>query len=73
MHREVRKYLFDISESIDSIGEYLDDKYDFNIYLNNKLLRRGIERELGIIGEAMSKLLKINSDIKISNPRRIIQ
>ena len=72
MQREVRKYLFDISESIDSIGEYLDDKYDFNIYLNNKLLRRGIERELGIIGEAMSKLLKINSDIKISNPRRII-
>jgi hypothetical protein len=26
--------------------EYLGDKYDFNIYLNNKLLRRGIEREL---------------------------
>jgi uncharacterized protein with HEPN domain len=72
MQREARKYLFDIKESVDSIGEYLGDKYDFNIYLNNKLLRRGIERELGIIGEAISKLVKIDSRISISNSRRII-
>ena len=72
MQREARKYLFDVKEAVDSIGEYLGDKNDFNIYLNNKLLRRGVERELGIIGEAISKLLKIYPDINISNPRRII-
>lgn len=44
MQRETSKYLYDIKESIDSIGEYLGDKYDFNIYLKNKLLRRGVER-----------------------------
>jgi uncharacterized protein with HEPN domain len=59
MQREARKYLF-------------DNKYDFNLYLENKLLRRGIERELGIIGEAIIKLLKIDSNINISNSRRII-
>lgn len=72
MQRETSKYLYDIKESIDSIGEYLGDKYDFNIYLKNKLLRRGVERELGIIGEAISKLLKVDPKINISNPRRII-
>lgn len=72
MQREARQYLFDIKESIDSIWEYLGDKYDFNIYLNNKLLRRGVERELGIIGEAISKLIKLDNKINISNSRRII-
>jgi uncharacterized protein with HEPN domain len=72
MQREISKYLFDVKEAVDSIGEYLGNKHDFNIYLNNKLLRRGVERELGIIGEAISKLIKIDPDIRISNPRRII-
>jgi len=72
MQPEAGKYLYDIKQSIDSINEYLDNNYDFNSYLENKLLRRGIERELGIIGESMSRLLKIDSEIKISNPRRII-
>jgi uncharacterized protein with HEPN domain len=40
--------------------------------MENKLLRRGIERELGIIGEAMSRLIKADSKIQITNPRRII-
>jgi uncharacterized protein with HEPN domain len=72
MQLETNKYLYDINVSIDSIGEYLNHKYDFNIYLESKLLRRGVERELGIIGEAISKLLKVDPNIKISNPRRII-
>lgn len=72
MQRESRKYLFDIKESIEAIEEFLAGKRDFNIYRQNKLLRRGIERELGIIGEAMSKLIKTDNKIEISNPRRII-
>ena len=60
MQLEIQKYLFDIQTSIDSINEYLGDKRDFNSYKANKLLRRGIERELEIIGEAASKILKID-------------
>ncbi len=56
MQLEIQKYLFDIQTSIDSINEYLGDKRDFNHYQNNKLLRRGIERELEIIGEAVKKI-----------------
>jgi uncharacterized protein with HEPN domain len=72
MQLEIQKYLFDIQTSIDSINEYLGDKRDFNHYQNNKLLRRGIERELEIIGEAANRILKIDSDIEIDNARKIV-
>lgn len=49
MKREVKKYLFDIKISIESIYEFLGEKRDFYEYQNNKLLRRGIEREIEII------------------------
>ena len=72
MQLEIQKYLFDIKVSIDSINEYLGDKRDFNDYKSNKLLRRGIERELEIIGEAASKILKTDSTIQIDNARKIV-
>ena len=72
MQLEIQKYLFDIQTSIDSINEYLGDKRDFNSYKANKLLRRGIERELEIIGEAASKILKIDVNFQIDNARRIV-
>ncbi len=45
MKREIKKYLYDIKTSIDSIEDYLGDKRDFFEYQKNKLLRRGIERD----------------------------
>lgn len=72
MQLEIQKYLFDIQTSIDSINEYLGDKKDFNTYKANKLLRRGIERELEIIGEAASKILKIDANFPINNARKIV-
>lgn len=49
MKREVKKYLFDIKTSIGSINSYLGESRNFFEYQNNKLLRRGIEREIEII------------------------
>ena len=72
MQLEIQKYLYDIQLSIDSINEYLGDKKDFTTYQNNKLLRRGIERELEIIGEAANRILKIDSTINIDNVRKIV-
>ena len=72
MQREINKYLFDIKESIDSIIDYLGETRDFKIYQSNKLLRRAIERELEIIGEATSKILKIDSNFAIPDSRRIV-
>ena len=36
------------------------------------MLRRAVEREFGIIGEAMTKILKINENISISSKHLII-
>ena len=72
MELEVKKYLYDIQISIESIYEYLGEKRDFNQYRENKLLRRAVERELEIIGEAASRILKLDPDISIENARRIV-
>jgi len=72
MKDETKKYLTDISVSINSIYEYLGEKRNFFEYLQNKLLRRGVERELEIIGEAMKRILQVESQIVIQNSKRIV-
>lgn len=52
MKREIRKYLFDIKSSISSINEFLGSNKSFSDYQKDKLLRRALEREIEIIGEA---------------------
>ena len=65
-------YLLDISNSIDSIFEYLGEERNFKFYESNKLLRRAVERELEIIGEATNRIIKINPNLDISDSRRIV-
>ena len=72
MQRRIEMYLLDILNSIDSIYEYLGEERNFNIYESNKLLRRAVEREIEIIGEATNRLLKLNNSIDISDARRIV-
>lgn len=72
MKIEVKKYLFDIKTSINSINEYIGGEKNFINYDNNKLLRRAVERELEIIGEATNRILKLESGIVIENARKIV-
>jgi uncharacterized protein with HEPN domain len=72
MQREILKHLLDIQGSINSIYDYLGDRRDFSDYKSNKLLRRGIERELEIIGEATNRVLKLDENIHIPDSRRIV-
>lgn len=72
MQHSIEMYLVDIMNSIDSINEYLGDERNFKICESNKLLRRGVERELEIIGEAVNRILKIDPEVDISNSRRIV-
>lgn len=72
MKREIKKHLYDIKISIESIYEFLGDKRDFIEYQNNKLLRRAIEREIEIIGEAMNRALIEDPNLEIENARKIV-
>ncbi len=58
--------------SANSTFEYLGNKRDFFEYEQNKLLRRAVEREFEIIGEAVNKILRIDEQFSITNAERII-
>ena len=72
MQHEIKKYLLDIQISIESIHEYLGEKRNFDEYKGTKLLRRAVERELEIIGEAVNKILKLDPSFPIPEARRIV-
>ncbi|HBS88665.1 MAG: hypothetical protein A2W91_18665 [Bacteroidetes bacterium GWF2_38_335] len=73
MGEKALKYLYDIKYSIDEINSFfLNNKKTFENYSNNILLKRAVERNLEIIGEAMSKLLKTDPEISVHNAKRII-
>ena len=72
MEDEIKKNLFDILTCISSIDEHLQGKRDYNLYISNNTIRRAVERELEIIGEAMSRVLNQKPGIKISYARLIV-
>jgi uncharacterized protein with HEPN domain len=72
MQHRINKYLFDIQTSIDSIGDYLGPECKFETYTADKKLRRAVERELEIIGEAVNKILLLDPEAPIDNARKII-
>ncbi len=72
MHIEELKLLTDIKIAVVSIDEHLESRRIFEEYKANKTKRRAVERELEIIGEAVSGLLKINPSINISFARLMV-
>lgn len=72
MTRNIKKYLYDIFTAIESVEEYVKDIESFEKYRQNKLIRRAVEREIEIIGEAMNRLLKSGQPIQIDHARRIV-
>lgn len=58
MKRKIKKYLYDIKIAIESIEEYVETVDDVDSYQENKLIRRAVEREIEIIGEAVNRIIK---------------
>ena len=73
MNEKVLKYLYDIKLAIDEIDSFFvgKSKY-FSDYASDMLLKRAIERNLEIIGEAMSRILKEDPLFQLENSRRIV-
>jgi uncharacterized protein with HEPN domain len=72
MKDESKKYLFDIKKSIESVNLHLKGIDDFNRFSQNLTVKRAVERELEIIGEAMNRLLSLETNIVISDKRKIV-
>jgi uncharacterized protein with HEPN domain len=72
MDNRVKQYLFDIEQSISDVKSYISTVKSLQEYEDDKLIRRAVERELEIIGEALNRILRIDSSIRIPNARKIV-
>jgi uncharacterized protein with HEPN domain len=55
MDNRIKQYLFDIEQSIDDVELFLTQIKSFDDFEKSKLVRRAIEREIELIGEAMNR------------------
>jgi len=72
MTEQVEKYLYDILFAIESIEQFVGDVKKFEIYLNDYKTQSAVERQLGIIGEAITKVKKTTTEINISHAKDIV-
>ena len=73
MRLEARKLLYDIRHAMELLREFCSEK-EFSDYQGDAMLRSAVERQFEIIGEAMTKLAKIDKSAvgRISHYQRII-
>lgn len=73
MDRIIKKYLSDILSAILEIESFLEERPRlYYTFCNDTLFRRGVERNIEIMGEAMNRILKIKPDIPITSARKVV-
>lgn len=73
MRLETKTFLFDIQQAVNLVTAFIQGK-SFTDYASDPMLRSAVERQLEIIGEALSKLVKADPAVAatISEHRRVI-
>ncbi len=73
MDRKLCKYLEDVRSSILEIEMFMADRpKEYATFCNDTLFRRGVERNIEIMGEAMNQILKLNPDVPITAARKVV-
>ena len=73
MERSINKTLEDIRNAIVEVESFFETRpMRYDVYLSDVCLRRAVERNITIIGEAMNRLLKLAPYIEITSARRIV-
>ena len=73
MEVEIKAWAYDILSAIREIEIFLGTEGDFTSYQEDLKTKRAIERNLEIIGEAMSRILKKDPEIKFTDSRKIVE
>ncbi|WP_255462801.1 DUF86 domain-containing protein [Galbibacter sp. BG1] len=71
MTEKSKKYLSDILMAIDLIERFTTDIESFSDYEKDLKTQSAVERQLGIIGEALNQLKKYDPQINIKNDQQI--
>lgn len=73
MDIDIKAWLYDILNAIVKIDSFFNDNTkEFSKYQNDIRTKRAVERDIEIIGEALSRVLKRDEKILISNSRKIV-
>jgi uncharacterized protein with HEPN domain len=73
MRLEAKKYLHDMSEAAAQVARYTAGK-TFDDYMRESMMRDAVERQLQIVGEALTRLQKLDPSVsvRITEHRQII-
>lgn len=73
MRRDARSYLWDALRAAEAAQAFVRDK-SYEVFLEDALVRSAVERQLQIVGEALSQLAKSDAQLagKVAELRRII-
>jgi uncharacterized protein with HEPN domain len=73
MQHKILKYILDIESVILEIETIkIKSENNFTLFKSDIILQRAVERDLEIIGEAIRKIVEIDSTIQISSSKNII-
>ena len=73
MDIEIKAWLYDILSAIEEIeGFFVNSSKLFSDYQKDIRTKRAVERNIEIIGEAMSRILKEDDSVEITNSRKIV-
>ncbi len=72
MDKDSKAYLADILISIDRIEQHVKNIGTIREFEENFLVIDAVLRRLAIIGEALSRSIKLNNAINVSNQKKII-
>lgn len=75
MDERILKWLFDVKLAIEEIDTFFEkEEKDFFKYKSNLMLKRAVERNLEIIGEAVNRITKrdVSFNTKITSSQAIV-
>ena len=72
MTDQSKKYLSDILLAIELIEQFATSIRDYNEYLSDLKTQSAVERQLGIIGEAVNKYDKLFPEATLENAKKIV-
>jgi uncharacterized protein with HEPN domain len=72
MTEQAKKYLSDILRAIELIEQFTKTTDNYNDYSTDLKTQSAVERQLGIIGEAVNKFDKLLPNLTLENARKIV-
>ncbi len=66
------KYLYDILRAIELVEEFISPIDNYDQYVSDAKTQSAVERQLGIIGEAVNKFDAVHPDLSLENSSKIV-